>query len=546
MSVALPVAAVVFGSVTPPQGDIVDLWVHLGSTKEISSFECTLQNWDKKYSIGGTYPIVEGSVATISAGRDSNCPLLLTGKVEETDPESRAVEHYIIIRGRCNGEQLFRRLVTKSWANVKGEVVVKYVIDNYTSLSHVRNSVELIEDTDTTYTYLEYDDTPVFDIIKYIAETADKAGAIGFNFRIAPDGKFEFFPKNSKTSPVDLSERLEFGNPKRSITRIKNRIKVYGAVGVATPSDIGKTEPSDGDSWTENSLDGWTTDGGSDQVLSLGTTVPKVGLKYVVCTANIPPYIINFKKSISNIGVMGNRGYKKITFYHKSVASAIILRLYAPDASNYFEHTFATNVASWNLKSLQLGKDQEYDADKNPNGPWTKVGSADWENLGYVAFYATYGIVSFSVSIDGLHFGEGRWRATRPLPAEEPTASQTAYGLREKAEVDEELKSDTECDYRARALLDFFENLITTPKVRSTVIDYGTTPILASDKTHITLPNENVDDDYPIISAEYRLNGENQTLEVELDLAKEPLLYADFIYGFRKAIQKLDKYKSGR
>ncbi|MCS7115138.1 MAG: hypothetical protein N0A00_07075, partial [Candidatus Bathyarchaeota archaeon] len=47
---------------------------------------------------------------------------------------------------------------------------------------------------------------PVWDIIRYIAETADKNGVIGFDFRVAPDGKFEFFPRNSKTSPVSLTD----------------------------------------------------------------------------------------------------------------------------------------------------------------------------------------------------------------------------------------------------------------------------------------------------------------------------------------------------
>jgi len=54
MSVAIPKAAIVFGGVTPPQGDVVSLTVHLGCTKEVSSFSCLLQNWDKKYSPGGT------------------------------------------------------------------------------------------------------------------------------------------------------------------------------------------------------------------------------------------------------------------------------------------------------------------------------------------------------------------------------------------------------------------------------------------------------------------------------------------------------------
>ena len=53
-SVGIPQIALVLGTVTPPQGDVIDVRVHLGCTKEVSSFELTLQNWNKKYSPGGS------------------------------------------------------------------------------------------------------------------------------------------------------------------------------------------------------------------------------------------------------------------------------------------------------------------------------------------------------------------------------------------------------------------------------------------------------------------------------------------------------------
>ena len=102
MSVALPVVAVVFGSVTPPQDDIVDVRVHLGCSNEISSFDCLLQNFDKKYSPSGTYPINVGVDGNISLGRGANCPLILTLKVEEIEPLSTATENYIRVRGRLS------------------------------------------------------------------------------------------------------------------------------------------------------------------------------------------------------------------------------------------------------------------------------------------------------------------------------------------------------------------------------------------------------------------------------------------------------------
>jgi hypothetical protein len=57
VSVQLPIVAVVFGDVTPPQGDVEQLRVHLGCTEEVSSFEAVLQNWNGKYSPSGTSPL---------------------------------------------------------------------------------------------------------------------------------------------------------------------------------------------------------------------------------------------------------------------------------------------------------------------------------------------------------------------------------------------------------------------------------------------------------------------------------------------------------
>jgi len=130
MSVAIPVVEAVFGSVTPPLGDILMLSMHLGCTKEVSDFECLLPNFDKKYTV--TNPISEGDDASISIGRGITCPLYLTGRVEEVETESNPVGHYIWVRGRCLGERLFRRNVTKTYANMKGEAIVKNLIDIYT------------------------------------------------------------------------------------------------------------------------------------------------------------------------------------------------------------------------------------------------------------------------------------------------------------------------------------------------------------------------------------------------------------------------------
>jgi hypothetical protein len=84
---------------------------------------------------------------------------------------------------------------------------------------------------------MEYVDSPLWDTLKYVAETADKQGVIGFDFRVAPDGKFEFFPKNSKTNPVSLTEKIESARYRKDISRIRNKITIYGLANKSLPTD---------------------------------------------------------------------------------------------------------------------------------------------------------------------------------------------------------------------------------------------------------------------------------------------------------------------
>src|SRR5512137_426461 len=229
MSLASPSVALTFGGVSPPQGDIVDLFLHLGCTKEVSSFEVKLQNWDAKYSPGGAYPISVGMDGSISLGRGATCPQVMTVRVESVACKSTPTEHYITVAGRCWGEKLFRYTVSKAYAGQKGETIVKDLMDYYAGLSHVRSGAELVEDTDTTYASLSYDESPAWDILKYIAQTADKSGVIGYDFRVAPDGKFEFFRLLSKTNSTVLVEQVDDSiEYRRDISRVRNRIRIYG------------------------------------------------------------------------------------------------------------------------------------------------------------------------------------------------------------------------------------------------------------------------------------------------------------------------------
>jgi hypothetical protein len=120
------------------------------------------------------------------------------------------------------------------------------------------------------------------------------------------------------------------------------------------------------------------------------------------------------------------------------------------------------------------------------------------------------------------------------------------YGLRELAEVNEELWSDAECTSNAKALVANLKQPAESLTVRSTVLDYGTTPILAGDTIRVTLPNENVNADFRVAIAEYNVDAKTQTLETILDLGREPPLLADYVFALKSKLDHVSRYKTAR
>jgi hypothetical protein len=524
-----------FGQYGISQADVIECRVHLGCTKEVSSFDLLLQNWNGKYSPSGSIPLAVGMDGSISIGRGTNVPKIITCRIESLRYESSPVENYVRVAGRCWGERLFRRVFTGTFENMKGEAIVKHLLDNYVGLSHVRDNIELVEDTDTTYVKLEYENTPVWDIIRYIAGSADKQGVIGFDFRVAPDGRFEFFPRNSKTSPISLSERIEQYEYRKDISRIRNKIYVYGAAEKKLPSDVNE------DDWTE-STSGWYSNG---TIITDTNHVTEDGQKkysdsYSVCaygggtTSEIWLY-----REIVGLKFNGPDGFKQINTWinwtrygtAQPTAAKCILWQTTNDRFEMDIKPLLPPQATWG--KLVLRTDQP---------SWTRVGNANWQNsINAIGFYITHteGCIPH-IRLDHLYFSDCRYSAMQ-----QDTGSRSAYGLRELTETDEELKSDNECLLRAKALLDYYSQPTEHLTIKSTVTDYGNTPLLPGDKIYVSLPNENVSGYFRIESAEYRVSARTQTLEITLELGREMPLLADYLYLLKARTESLSRYKAG-
>ena len=532
-----PTVTMAFGAVAPPQSDIAALNVHLGGTKEVSSFMVKLQNWNGKYSPNGAYPITVGLDGYIMVGRAPYCPQLITCRVEGVDYETSPTEAYVTITGRCWGEKLFRYTVTRNYLSQKGEAIVKDILDYFAGLSHVRNSYELVENTDTTFSSLNYEDSPAWDILKYIAETADKAGVIGFDFRVEPDGKFAFFAKNSKAhnilqinENVDLSTRY-----RKSITRVRNRVKIYGLAD--------KSYPTDKVSWTRSltPADGaWAASIGLVSLDATGAPDGGACVKLAVVNNNAAVVELNF-----TAGQEPNCNLYPVLDLQLKLEDSL--------SGNGFL-LFIDNGGRYASKTISVSPDEEFHVIETGVGDtyanqWEHVDSGfNWAVITKVrvslGFPSSVGSGAFWVH--RLFVGGRRFSATL-----EDATSQAAYGVREYVETDEELWTDNECDLRAKALLAFLKDPDVFLTVKSTLFVYNDAPVLPGDKLKVWLPNEGISDTYfRVDSADYDIpEGNTSTLEMTLELEKVHPQLADYIYGLRTFtvnVEKLSRTKTGK
>lgn len=526
MSINPPTITIALGSVGIPQADVIEAKVHLGATREVSSWELHLQNWNKKYSPNGAYPLNVGQDGYISIGRGTNIPQLITTRTENIKYQSSPTQHYITASGRCWGEKLFRQTITKDFSGSKGEAIIKNLLDYYSGISHIRGSTELVENTDTTFTDLKVQDAKVWDIIQKIASESDRSGAIGYDFHIAPDGKFEFFPRASKTNPINLTEKIESYEYSKNITAVRNKITIYGTADKSTPPDKNQTVES-----LTPASGTWTAYMGTlstDNTKTFGTAAKSIknttGANYAgstLFTYNTPVNLNTYPKltlALMRDAAINANGFDTILYDTSAKAAKLALP--------------SINENEWSTFTLNVGA--PYSAE------WNESQGFDWSTVvavrinGWLNSPSTPG----NIWMGQLYFGGARYNSTQ-----QDAASQAAYGLREFVDTDEELWSDNECLLRSKAILAKMKDPSEHITLKSTVIDYGNTPLLGADTIAITLPNENINANFRILSAEYTVKAETGELEVTLELGREKTLLADYMYALRSKVDQISKYK---
>jgi len=166
------------------------------------------------------------SVATANANKDQKV-------VAVTDGSKFAAGDLVKIKDDSNWE--YNKVASVSTNNV---TMVSDLLENYTTADNLTLYLDLIRNSDTTYTKMLFTHETVFDIIKFITDTADTGGTIGYDSRIEYDGKYAWLPRGHVTeSNFDLTAEVQLERFLDDATRIRNKITVFGKADKPYPLD---------------------------------------------------------------------------------------------------------------------------------------------------------------------------------------------------------------------------------------------------------------------------------------------------------------------
>jgi len=494
--------------------DVVELSVHLAVTEEVGSVNCLLQNYDARY----TDQITAGDLIEVALSRTGESWVkVFKGRLDavakRAEASLRGPQHYLRLRGRDLGAELFNRLVTKKYVNTEGSEIVKDVLVNYTPLASVG-----VEATNSTYAEEDYENKPAWEIVKYVAETAkDASNVIGCDFK-CEEGDLKFYPKSKYASVVSLDGIITLCEHESAIERVRNKIYVYG--------EASKPYPIDKDAWTESltPTDGaWSSGTGTGNV-SLDGTERAVGSYCVKHSTTSPDY---YGRAVFTLNVgkeMNANVYPSVNFQIKeeSVFSGEVTFILEDINGNWAAKEYRIgNNKKWHFESFMCG--QKY-ADE-----WSgsNIANFNWEKIKKLLFDAHFvGTGTGAFWVDNLYFSKCRWSGMT-----EDSASQSKYGLRELAVVDETLVSDDACAKVADAELKYLKD--PAESLRVTVI--GDPRIVAGETIRVTSPNEGIDADYRIQAVDHFMDDEGE-FETSLTLIAEPPRIAEILSETRREV----------
>jgi hypothetical protein len=410
----------------------------------------------------------------------------------------------ITISGLDQGEVLLRRIKThKLWTATDAHDIVDAICaDLGLGTAHV--------EANANHVTLPIDIQTYWDVLKKVSDYwVDAGNQIKNDFYVNSDLELVWAARPLRTAAV---ETLTFGEDFAQYTlttdgsEIKNHLAIYGKktpFNAKDPNSIGRKYPVNGDSWTYDA--NWVATEGTISSAN-ASPAPKVGATWLKCLSDAAART-HFHHHVEGLTfwVEGVEGYGILEFWacrHGAPAvGSFKCRIYCPDVGNSYETILADPGVddTWAHYYMALGTSNTYNATTNPDGIWTvTAGSPSWDTMKGIEFESLHltGETDF-IGLDGLSFSYGRWRSLV-----ENAASQTAYGIRDTAIVDDDLATDAECEIRGQSLLWQMKD----PVQRLDITVPGSNNLLLGDRLPITLLVENLTAaNFDVISVEHVL-----------------------------------------
>ena len=469
-------------------------------TSEVGTFSFTLPT--KKEGSYVYNDIAVDDTAKIWFGYDTvSTDPFTVGKILHISAPLQTEQGFVrIFTGLNHGEVLQRRLKTKYWTDVHADTIIAELASDL-GLGTVFTG----DASDDYHVTLHEEDKKYWDIVKALSDYWVSAGvAISKDFYVDigdvghPLGhlvwKTRPFRQTPNVEALTVGDNILSYNVVKSLASVNNNITVYGESGkIGVPGADGRKEPSNGDLWTIDAVGNWIQVHGTISVSAPANA--KVGSNALECECEADTYLIEFRRNIT-VPFLGKEKYQTYNFWidkYFGGTETLDVRLFAPDASNYFTTTI--NVTSaYVFHQMKLGESEEYDVDKNPTGIWHKVGSPSWHYLPTIGFSGTFGSQDI-VWLDGLYFGHGRFRKT---------VSDATYDQRDLVIVDDALHSDAECESRGNMLLSTMKD--STIQLELTL--KGNTNVKIGDRIPITIPAENITAvDFDVLNVEHIISN---------------------------------------
>lgn len=340
-----------------------------------------------------------------------------------------------------------------------------------------------------------YDEEQPSTVIKEILDKAVNPVSVrGYDAYVHPAGYVLAHLRNSTDHNSPIASISPEGYVRaRDVHPIRNyRLRVYSKLLSEYPED---------EVWTEGAgvPATWT----SDRTLSMNGDA-QVG-SYSLQAAGTLITTLWVQKAHDQIKASNGT----IHFFHKSNYSTVdvVLKLYAPDASNYFYVSNVSVAGTWQEKTYAVGIEND--------ALWNKVGNPQWNRVSALRLEYTWGApVTVWVRIDDLQYTN-----VRLVGESEDATSQASHGQRsQKPIIDDALLSASEVQGRADELKDRFKDVFTTfQKVR---VD-GDNRYKPGDRQRIVVSNDNVDEYSRIVEVEHEVIGSEW--DAILTLSNDPI-----------------------